>query len=81
MLFLLVLWVGGVGGFQIFVVGVVGGGVLPLRLLQLRWAGSNGELWSAGSRWSAVQGSSSRFVPPQIQQVIALARTIAAAFR
>lgn len=64
---------GGVGGR--------GGGVLPLRLLQDLCAGKSGELGSAGSRWSAVQGSSSRFVCPQIQQVIALALTIAAALR
>ena len=55
--------------------------LFPLALLQDLWAGSNGLLGSAGTRWSAVQGSSGFAGCLHIQQIVALSRTVLAALR
>lgn len=52
-------------------------GLFCLRLLQDLWAAANGLLGSAGIRWSAVNGSAVPLLPsPQIQQCVAVSRTI-----
>jgi hypothetical protein len=64
----------------------LGGGVgqvvlFPLALLHDLCAGSSGLLMSAGTRWSAVQGSWGLAGSLQIQQIVALSLTVLAALR
>jgi hypothetical protein len=52
-------------------------GLFCLRELHDLWAAASGLLGSVGIRWSAVNGSCVPLFPsPQIQQLVAVSRTI-----
>ena len=55
--------------------------LFPLALLHDLCAGSSGLLMSAGTKWSAVQGSLGLAGSLHIQQMIALSLTVLAALR
>ena len=56
-------------------------GLFCLRELQDRCAAASGLLGSAGSRWSAVNGSFKRLPSPHIQQAMAVSLTCFARLR